>query len=99
MMRVSAWVEVDEGLGKSLHYFLHEHEAPKGILKKIEIRDRTCQSSSLHRVQPQICQHRPIRFDRSPEPATGLIDETILVVIDSYRTQSSLREVDYLAAF
>src|SRR5262249_28328426 len=90
--------KLDRGLGDFRHLLLHELEAPELVDEPVVIADRPAilaveHARSLERVQTKIDQDRPVHLERGAEPATRLIGEAVLVIIDPYRRECALSEV------
>src|SRR5262249_61938121 len=54
---------------------------------------------ALERVQTEVDQDRPVPLDRGAEPATRLIGEAVLVIVDPHRRERALGEVEDFVAF
>src|SRR6185312_11475808 len=95
--------ELDRSLGDFCHLLLHDLEAPELVDKPIVIADRPAilaveHTRPLERVQTEIDQDRPVHFDRGAEPATRLIGEAVLVIVDPYRGERALGAVEDFVA-
>src|SRR5215469_1938433 len=95
------WWIVNRCLGEFPDNLLHEHKAPKLIDEPVIIVDRAIILAVVHagsfvRIKPQVCEDRPIHLFGCAKPAAGLIGEPKLEVVDPYRGQRSLREVENL---
>src|SRR5215475_6465281 len=89
----------NETLGELGHDLLNENETPELIGKPRIVVDGSTQACAFERVQPDIGQNRKIRFYGAAQPATGLVDEAILVVVNADGAKCCLGEVDDLMAF
>src|SRR5215470_15325910 len=52
----------------------------------------------FERIQPDVGQHRKVRFDRAAQPASWLVDEAILVNVYADGAKRCFGEVDDLVA-
>src|SRR5262245_12260959 len=89
----------NETFGELAHDLLHENETPELIGKPRIVVDGSTKACAFERVQPNIGQNRKIRFYSAAQPATGLIDEAILVVVNADGAKCCFGEVDDLVAF
>src|SRR5215468_6371820 len=88
----------NESFGELGHDLLHEYETPELIGKPRIVVDGSTQACAFERVQPNIGQNRKIRLYGAAQPATGLVDEAILVVVNAYGAKCSFGKVDDLMA-
>src|SRR6516225_4692855 len=91
--------KVDRRLRKFSHDLLHQHEAPKLVGKPVVIGDRAIVLAVVHTgafigIEAQIGQYRPVNLYGSAEPTIRLIGEAVFEVIDAYRAQVALCEVE-----
>src|SRR5215475_14540921 len=71
----------DETFRELGHDLLHENETPELIGKPRIVVDGSTQARAFERIQPDVSQHRKVRFYRAAQPASWLVDETILVIV------------------
>ena len=92
--------KLDEGLDCLAHDLLDEYEAPELKLEPIEIllraflRPVVWPTCALERIQPQISDVRHIGLCLFTQPASGLVDEAELIVVDAYRADRAFTEVE-----
>src|SRR5439155_2504695 len=90
---------LDERLGVLCHLLLYKNEAPELVHKPIHVLKGSCQAGTLERIEFEVDEDRHIDLDRPAKPAAGLVDESVLVVVDADRAKCSLREVEDHFAF
>src|SRR6266404_2670502 len=84
------WV-IEKGLKFLAHHLLDEHKTPELELKPIKVLLRSLFGSvlrpalALERIKAQVDQDWHVKVWLGTEPASGLVDETILVVVDTRR--------------
>src|SRR5206468_5027000 len=88
--------ELDEGLGVLPDLLLHEDEAPELVHEPVVVGDRSADPRALEGIETEIDENGPVDLDRAAQPAVGLIDEPVLVVVDTYGAQRRLGEVEDL---
>src|SRR4051812_21882940 len=82
---------IEKGLQFLAHHLLDKHETPKLELEPIEVLLPAFLGASvrptlaLKWIEPQVDQVRHVNVRLFPEPAAGLIDEAIFVVVNAYR--------------
>ena len=91
------WREFDERLSRLRHDLLDKNEAPELVGDPVVVRLRLVRViRALHRIEAQICEDREVGFNGAAKPATGLVDEAILVITNTDRPERALSEVDDL---
>src|SRR5438477_8973962 len=84
--------ELDGRHSQFLYLLLNKHKAPEFVLEplKVFLRPRSSlikrPSRALERVQSQVGQEGHIYLGLGAEPATRLVDKTILIIIDAHCT-------------
>ncbi|MBR0741339.1 hypothetical protein JQ581_30855 [Bradyrhizobium liaoningense] len=87
------------GHGQLLDLLLNEHEAPEFILGPIEILLRAISGAvigparSLERIKAKVGQIGHVNRGFFTKPSAGLVDETILVLVDANGAELALTEV------
>src|SRR6266581_4123309 len=93
------WREFEESLEFLAHHLLDENKAPELELEPIEVllssffRPIVWPALALKRIETQVDQIRHIRFGLFTQPALGLVDKAILVVVNTDRTDCAFAEV------
>src|SRR5208283_2560542 len=93
---------VEESLDFLGHYLLDEYEAPELELEPIEVllgailRTVAGPARALERIQAQVGDVRHVRVGLFTQPASRLVDEAELVVVDAHRTDRAFSEVEDL---
>src|SRR5215213_6975786 len=93
------WRELDRRHGELLHLLLHEDEAPELVLEPLEILLRAGlgpvlrPSRALEGIEAEIGQIRDVDLGLVAEPASGLVDEAVLVVADADGAELAFAEV------
>src|SRR4029077_6799224 len=93
------WV-IEKGLKFLAHHLLDEHKTPELELEPIEVllraffRPVVRPALTLKRIEAQVYQVRYVNMSLFTQPATWLIDETILVVVNSHRADCAFAEVE-----
>src|SRR5215831_18483848 len=90
--------KVNETLGELADNLLNENAAPQLKGKPRIVVDGSTQACAFERVQPNIGQNRKIRLYGAAQPATGLVDEAILVIIYADGAKRCFSEVQDLVA-
>src|SRR5580704_17305598 len=78
---------VDGAHGELCHYLLDKHEAPELVHEPVHIEIassisvHTRETHFLERIQTQVDQNRHVRMILGTEPAAGLGNELVLVVV------------------
>src|SRR5258707_207573 len=91
--------ELDRGLGQLLHLLLDKHEPPELVLKPREVILRPGfgpifgPAGALERIDTKVGQIRHVSFGFITQPAAGLVDETILEVVDAHGAELAFAEV------
>ncbi len=92
-------------LGQLRHLLLHEHEAPELIHERIHEEALGAVQGSVNRitqslegVQSQVGQAWCVDTVLGAEPAIGLLNETILPVVDAHCAEIAFAEVEDLVA-
>src|SRR5215475_957701 len=88
----------NETFGELGHDLLDENETPELIGKPRIVVDGSAQTRAFERVQPNIGQNRKVRFYGAAQPATGLVDEAILVIVYADGAKRCFSEVQDLVA-
>src|SRR5262249_57456921 len=89
----------DRGLRQLLDLLLDEHEAPELVLEPVEVllraflRAAVGPARALERVEAQVGQEWHIDLGLLAQPAVGLADEAILVVVDAHGAELAFAEV------
>src|SRR5439155_9945988 len=97
------WV-IEEGLEFLTHHLLDENKAPELELEPIEVllpaffRPVVWPPLALKRIETQIDQEGNVHLGLGTKPAIGLVDETILVVVNAHRAYGAFAEVEDLVA-
>src|SRR5215471_1196891 len=89
----------NESFGELGHDLLHEYETPELIGKPRIVVDGSTQACAFEWIQPNIGQNRKIRFYGAAQPAAGLVDEAILIIVNADGAKCCFGEVDDLVAF
>src|SRR5438552_5611582 len=96
------WRVIEEGLEFLAHHLLDEHKAPELELEPIEVLLRAFLRSivwptlALERIETQVDQIRHVNVRLFTQPTLGLVDETILVVVNTHRADGAFAEVEDL---
>src|SRR3954468_18407900 len=96
--------KLDRRHGELLHLLLHEDEAPELVLEPLEILLRAGLGAvlrparALEGIEAEVGQIRDVNLGLVAEPATGLVDEAVLVVADANGTELAFAEVVDLVA-
>src|SRR4051812_22813139 len=91
--------ELDRGHRPLLDLPLDEYEAPELVLEPVEVLLRAFLGAAvgparaLERIEPQVGQVRDVGPGLVAYPATRLVDEAVLVVVDADGTELALAEV------
>src|ERR1700731_4949985 len=91
---------LEEGLEFLAHHLLNEHEAPELELEPVEVllrailRSIVGPASPLERIQAKVGDVRHVRMGLITQPSIGLVNETILIVVDAHRTDCAFAEVE-----
>src|SRR5438552_214322 len=91
---------IEEGLEFLAHHLLDEDEAPELELEPIEVLLRAIFRSvvgpalALERIEAQVDQVGHVNVRLFTQPALGLINETIFVVVNPYRADRAFAEVE-----
>src|SRR5215471_10197432 len=88
----------NETFGELGDNLLNENAAPQLISKPRIVVDGSTKACAFERVQPNIGQNRKIRFYGAAQPATGLVDEAILVIVYADGAKRCFSEVQDLVA-
>src|SRR5207245_8625142 len=90
---------VEEGLEFLAHHLLDEDKTPELELEPIEVLLPAFFGSvlrpalALERIKAQVDQDRHVKVRLGTEPPLGLVDETILVVVDTHRAYCAFAKV------
>ena len=91
---------IEEGLEFLADDLLDEHKAPELELEPIEVllraffRPIVGPALALERIEAQVDQIGHVHLRLFTQPAMGLVDETILVVVDAHRADRAFAEVE-----
>ena len=93
-----------EGLEFLAHHLLDEHKAPELILEPVEVllaaffRPVLRPAGALERIEAQVGEIRHVHVGLGAQPAVGLVNETVLVVVNAHRADGAFAEVeDFMA--
>src|SRR5580765_365851 len=81
------------------HLLLNKHKAPEFVFEPVEVllraffRPTIGPARALERIEAKIGQIGYVSLGFFTEPASGLVDETILEVVDANGTEFALSEV------
>src|SRR5438034_6966462 len=96
------WRIFEEGLEFLAHHLLDENKAPELELEPIEVllraffRPIVWPALALKRIETQVDQVRHVNVRLFTQPTLGLVDETILVVVNTHRADGAFAEVEDL---
>ena len=91
---------IEEGLEFLAHHLLDEDKAPELELEPIEVllrpvfRPIAGPTLALERIEAQVDQVGYVHLRLGTEPAVGLVNETILVVVNAHRADCAFAEVE-----
>src|SRR3954452_812973 len=91
--------KLDRRHGELLHLLLHEDEAPELVLEPLEILLRAGLGAvlrparALEGIEAKVGQIGDVDLGLVAEPATGLVDEAVLVVADAHGAELAFAEV------
>src|SRR5437762_2233773 len=94
------WRIFEEGLEFLAHHLLDEDKAPELELEPIEVLLRSLFGSvlrpalALERIKAQVDQDGHVKVRLGTEPTLGLVDETILIVVDAHRADCAFAEIE-----
>ena len=97
--------EFDRGFGQLENLLLDENEAPEFVLEPIEILLRSGlgpalrPSRTLEWIKAKVGQIGHVNLGFFTKPSAGLVDETILVVVDANGAQLALTEYQISCRF
>ena len=89
--------ELDRGHGQLLHLLLDKHEAPEFVLEPVEVLLRadlvplSGQPVRSNGSRRRLTRIGHVRLGFFAQPAAGLVDEAILVVVDAHRAECRFR--------
>ena len=92
--------ELDGRHGELRDLLLDKHEAPELVLEPVEVLKRPFfrqilrPARALERIESEVRQKRYVGLGLVAEPATGLFDESILVVVDANSAEFTFAEVE-----
>src|SRR5438094_1374906 len=92
--------EIEEGLKFLRHHLLDKDKTPELELEPIEVLLPPLFGSvlrpalALERIKAQVDQDWHVKVWLGTEPALGLVDETILVVVDTHRAYCAFAKVE-----
>src|SRR5205823_1546593 len=93
------WRIFEEGLEFLAHHLLDENKAPELELEPIEVllpaffRPVVWPPLALEWIQAQVDQEGNVHLCLGTKPAIGLVDETILIVVNAHRAYGAFAEV------
>src|SRR5438093_4603616 len=93
------WRIFEEGLEFLAHHLLDENKAPELELEPIEVllraffRPIVWPALALKRIETQVDQVGNVHLCLGTKPAIGLVDETILVVVNTHSADGAFAEV------
>src|SRR5215467_7729362 len=90
--------KVDECLRSRRYDLLHQDKAPNLEAHPIEVGHGLTHPRPLEWIKAQVRQEWPIGLHSSAQPSSGLVDEPILVVADTNRTQCPFGKIKDLPA-
>ena len=96
--------ELDRGHGQLLDLLLDEHEAPELVFEPGEVVLRpglgpvVGPARALERIEAKVGQVGHVRLGLVAQPAAGLVDEAVLVVVDAHGTELAFAEIPDLVA-
>src|SRR5215470_8595869 len=79
--------ELEETLSCLSDLLLHEDEAPELILVPAYVIYGSSHPRSLERIEAEVQQDRPVRFDGTPKPAVRLVNEPVFEVVYPHRSK------------
>src|SRR5450432_2498860 len=91
---------IEESLQCLADYLLDEDKAPEFVLKPRHVILRAFfrlivgPARALERIKPQVDEDWHVRMVLDTQPATGLVDESILVVVDANRAERAFAEIE-----
>src|SRR5882724_10050097 len=94
------WRVIKEGLECLAHYLLDEYKAPELEFEPIEVllsplfRPMIWPALALERIEAQVDQIRHINVGLFTQPAVGLVNEPVLVVVNANRADGAFAEVE-----
>src|SRR5438876_9628551 len=98
------WRVIQEGLEFLAHHLLDEDKAPELELEPIEVllptffRSVVWPALALKGIETQVDQVGHIRFGLFTQPTLGLVNEPVLVIVNTHRADGAFAEVkDFVA--